>query len=397
MSRRGGLQQSSIPSNSAILYIGALPFEWTENNLKSVVCGTGNVLDVRLGFDHIGKNKGFAFVEYQSPQEAQHAAFLLGQVQIVAPGMKNPKRLRIELSKEGFRTGNNEFKNIIPFDPSHLPPTVNLPSEVLMKYGLAAPLADFQRNLTPSSLALLPPAPVNLAPQQKFQRQQAQQMLQFNQPQQFQAQQTQLPQQSAISDQFLRASAMLPQSTQLPFSKPDNINETLGSIPPAQLIELIANLKNILISPQAGRAADVFQISPNLAVAVSQALLLMGFIDEDVILESMKSASVTPQIPNIGQGLPPQPQLGLQYPAYNGTSGFQNNSPIPPPVNTMPQSQQQPLKWANLPLSTQMKLGNMPPDQAELIAQVLSLPPDQINSLPPDRQTMIASIRQQYL
>lgn len=44
-----------------------------------------------------------------------------------------------------------------------------------------------------------------------------------------------------------------------------------------------------------------------------------------------------------------------------------------------------------------MKLGALPPDQADLVAQVLSLPPDQISSLPPEKQTMVAGIRQQYL
>lgn len=44
-----------------------------------------------------------------------------------------------------------------------------------------------------------------------------------------------------------------------------------------------------------------------------------------------------------------------------------------------------------------MKLSNVAPDQAELIVQVLSLTPDQINALPPDRQQMVAGIRQQYL
>lgn len=391
MSRRGGTPQLT---NSPILYIGQIPFEWDEENLKSVVCGSGNVLDVRLGFDHVGKNKGYAFVEYESPQQAHYASSLLGQVQIIHPGSRTAKRLRIELSKEGFRTGNYEHKPIIPFNPAYLPPTVQLPPEIMSKVSMGARPMDYQRNMmgdfSNPPLALLPAAPVNLAPQnqQKVQQMQRQQLQQQQQAQLLPG--VQLP---SLPEQYLRASSMLPQAPTLPFAAPDKINETLGSIPPTQLVELIANLKNILNGPQAARAGDVFRISPNLATAAAQALLLMGFIDEEVIQESMKSASSTPQPQPAAMSppLPAQPQFAQQY-----AGGFNNGGGTPVPPAPKPQ-QHPPLKWANLPLSTQMKLGNMPQDQADLIAQVLSLPADQISSLPPDRQTMVASIRQQYL
>lgn len=346
--RRNGPPQSG-PSSSSILYIGLIPFEWDEENLKSVVCGTGNVLDVRLGFDHVGKNKGYAFVEFETPQQAYQAKNLLSQVQILHPGSKTPKRLRIELSKEGFRTGNNENKRVIPFNMAHLPPSVQLPQEVIAKFPqlqqLSRPPLQYPMYLPNNGGGFEAPMPQPPAQQANWAA-------------------------PVIPERYSAATKMLPHVAQLPFATPDKINQTLSQIPPTQLIELIANLKNILSGPGALRAPDVFQISPALATTAAQALLLMGLIDEEVIQEAMK-AGTQPPPQNVG--------------GYN--KGY---SQSPPPAATQS-------KWPHLPLSTQMKLGNLPPDQAELIAQVLSLPADQINSLPPDRQQMVASIRQQYL
>lgn len=398
MSRRAGSPPQGAPGPSSILYIGLLPFEWTEEQLQAVVTSIASVLDVRLGFDHVGKNKGYAFVEFENPPESQRAAVLLGQIKINSPDGRPNKRLRIELSKEGFRTGNNANKQPLPFIPSNLPPYVELPpnAQVRQPSGLPPVPGMPQRPPVPqmsqaSPGPQLPPVPGSNGTQFAGVAQ---------------ANGAQLP------ESLLRASQVLTTPAKIPLETPDKINETLSLIPPAQLIELIANLKNILASNNAGRAAEVFQLSPNLAAAAAQALLLMGFVDEEVIQESMKSASNTPQPqqPTPAYQQPQQPQqynnqgYGQPPQGYNSSGGFPPGlASLPPPPPRPQQSQfpqqqlQPPSKWGNLPLSTQMKLGALPPDQADLIAQVLSLPPDQISSLPPDRQTMVASIRQQYL
>lgn len=386
---------------SSIVYIGLIPFEWDEDNLRALVCGMGNVTDVRLGFDHVGKNKGYAFVEFETPQQAQQAMALISQVKITHPGSRMTKKLRVELSKEGFRTGNNEFKSVIPPNFSRLPPGVQLPPEVMAKFPNAAlqvPQDQFQRSTFSPLLQQYPQqnAKPPVLPQHPGSA--------GNTPR---APQAGLPvpngADSGLPERFLRASQTFPTAETLPFEKSDKINETLGIIPPAQLVEVIANLKQLLASGNAARAAEVFQISPQLATCATQALLLMGFIDEDVIQEAMKAES-RPQAP----GFQAQPQ----YPAQAQPS-FQNQFPGPGQYQNnqfqgqAPQAQfgnsgqgfsrQDGSKWPHLPLSTQMKLGAMPPDQAELVAQVLSLTNDQISALPPDRQNMVAGIRQQYL
>ncbi|PSK34638.1 hypothetical protein C7M61_004998 [Candidozyma pseudohaemuli] len=389
MNRRAGSPPQGNPGQLSILYLGSIPFEWSEDQLQAVVTSQASVLDVRLGFDHIGKNKGYAFVEFESPQEAQKAVAALSQAKINVPDGRPARRLRFELSKEGFRTGNNTNKQPLPYIPQNMPPYFELPGGLPARPASGLPpvpgMPQRPNAHQPSPGPQLPPVPGSNGP--KF----------ANMANQNGAQ---------LPDHLLRASQTLSTPAQIPLETPDKINETLSLIPPAQLIELIANLKTLLAGNNSARAAEVFNLSPNLAAAAAQALLLMGFVDEEVIQESMKSASSTPQpqqsAPAYNQQQQYQQGYGQPPQGYNSGGYNQPLASLPPPPprpqSQFPQQQQQPpTKWGNLPLSTQMKLGALPPDQADLVAQVLSLPPDQISSLPPEKQTMVAGIRQQYL
>ncbi|ODV78351.1 uncharacterized protein CANTADRAFT_90700 [Suhomyces tanzawaensis NRRL Y-17324] len=322
---------------SSVLYIGQIPYDWDESVVKSVVCGSGKVVEVRLGFDYVGKNKGFCFVEYQTKQDAYRAIQLLNQVKLVNGGQV--KKLRIESSKEGFLklSAPLEQKPVLQLDRSKLPNYVVLPPEMNGGVGGTPPVGfgqmGYQMNQPSMSHAPAPAAP-------------------------------------AITP--LVPLKFPPAPPQLPFAVPDKINETLSKIPPAQLIEFISTLKNIVSGPEAARAFEVFQLSPHLASTAAQALLLMGFVDEDVISDAMKTAAAPSPAPA------PVPQQPFQ-PAYGQTFA------------------QATLKWPHLPPRTQAKLTAMPADQAELIAQVLSLPADQISSLPSDKQRMVTDLRAQYL
>mmetsp|Transcript_480 Transcript_480/g.546 ORF Transcript_480/g.546 Transcript_480/m.546 type:complete len:392 (-) Transcript_480:178-1353(-) len=389
-------RKTSTPlTASTVLYVGQLPYEWDENIIKSVVCGSGNVVDVRLGFDYAGKNKGFCFVEYQTPQDTQKGLQLLSQIKLLnnQPNQKGQyKKLRIELSKEGLRSNApSDYKPILTLDRKYLPNTVQLPPEMLYN---GPPVPANNGNLTPTS-SFTPPM-------NQFQPQLAPPQLQNNQFNNAGSQ---------MLSNYLSTSQGLPQPPNLPFAIPDKINETLSQIPPAQLIELISNLKSILSGPNANRAVDVFQLSPQLATAAAQALLLMGFIDADVISESMKSTS------NTGASQQQPMQTPMQNPMQNPMHNQMHMPQIPqqPSLSQTPnvqqmsnpygQLQQQTLlpptpqtsRWPHLPPQAVAKLSSMAPDQADLIAQVLSLPVDQIRSLPPDKQIMVTNLRAQYL
>ena len=56
------------------LYVGNLPFTFTENGLKETFCEFGTVESVKIVTDNFdGRSKGFAFVEMSTPEEANAA------------------------------------------------------------------------------------------------------------------------------------------------------------------------------------------------------------------------------------------------------------------------------------------------------------------------------------
>jgi cleavage stimulation factor subunit 2 len=370
--------------NSAVLYVGSIPFDWDEAIVKSVVAGSGNITDVRLGYDYAGKNKGFCFIEYQTPQWAQQATILLNQVKLVYPN-NQIKKLRIESSKESLKSTNGvEIKQVLSLDRSRLPPYVQLPPQMLAAVPLSAEAINSPGPSHYNGGGSLPDFPNNTM--NNVSTTNSNTNFNFNSSN------------DQMSQKLTLASRSLPQPNSLPFDIPDNINTSLSQLPPPQLIELIANLKNMVNGPDANRVYDVFQMSPNLATTAAQALLLMGFIDGDVISESMKAPGQAPPPPPVLQPYtkpyPQQPMGHPPVPQQSFQSNYQNNYNQPPPPPPPPPVQS---KWPNLPPSTQQKLMAMPSDQAELIVQVLNLPPDQIRSLPPDKQSMVEGIRSQYL
>lgn len=373
MSRRnqGGSQANS---NSTVLFVGLVPFDWDENNVRSVVCGSGKIVDVRMGFDYEGKNKGFVFVEYQTHEEALHGLRLLNQVMVNGP---KPKKLRVELSKENLRANApSSSKPLLQLSRSHLPNNVQLPPEMLN----AVPAPSFYNQL---------PVQPGMNQQNNMHPQMNQQNFMNNVPQQPGGQI------QPGSSTPTGGARNLPQPAALPFKTPDKISENLSHIPPAQLIELIANLKTVLSGPNATRAPEVFQLSPFLASSAAQALLLMGFINTEVINEAVAAPKYesTPQPTNVDINNYQQQHL----PQYNNNNNNYQNSYQGNGLPSNPATAPQISKWPYLPIPTQQKLAAMPPEQADLIAQVLTIPPEQIPTLEPEKQVMVSNLRAQYL
>lgn len=404
------------PITSTILYIGLVPFEWDEETMKSIVSGTGNIVDVRLGYDFEGKNKGFCFVEYQTVRDAQRAAQLLGSVVILQPN-GSQKRLKIEGSKEGQRTGVYEQKRVLNLSRTKIPQNVRLPPELSNGAGLGA---GVNNNGVPTMNRLNSPFPPT-PPQQ-------QQRLMTppppvvlgggvggaSGPMGYGAHQ-QMP------NRLVHASRNLPHTAALPFAKNSKVDENLSIVTPPQMVELIANMKNLVMTdPQ--RALLILQGSSSYALCAAQALLLMGFIDIDVISESQKaasSASSTPQLqaqPQLNtsqynqpmqQSMPPQlppqsqqPQKPQQQPQQQQQQrqGYYNGN-IQYGQASAPQSQLQNVsgsRWPHLPVATQRALLSMDPSQAQLIAEALSLGKVQFDQLPDAAKTQIQYIRDSY-
>ncbi|CAI5756184.1 unnamed protein product [Candida verbasci] len=382
-----------MPPPSNILYIGHVPFDWDEETVKSVVAGSGPIIDVRLGFDFAGKNKGFCFVEYQTPQQAQKAQSLLSQI-LLRSDTGPMRKLRVESSKEGFKSNNipPESRRVLQLRRTKLPDNVRLPQEML--------------NVLPKDSTTMNVNNRVIPPPQQQQQQQQQQNSYIPTSTSSPSSTTQM------SPNLTHASKTLPFVSPLPFSTSDKIDIILSKVNPTMLIEVIANMKNALQN-EPNKVYDYFT-NPNLAPSAAQALLLMGFIDNDVLAETNKSSNSTPQPAfntthqQFRQSTPQyqQPQQFQQFQQYqqfpqqqyqNYQQYHQPSPPPPPPPQQQQQQQQFPSMVFQLPPQVQMKLQSLGPQAANTTAQLLLLSEEQIMKLPFDQQQSVRNIKQQYL
>ncbi len=67
-------QGSARMSNQARLFVGNLSYRTMENDLQDFFCQAGTVTAVNIMYDKFtGRSRGFAFVEYANPDEANSA------------------------------------------------------------------------------------------------------------------------------------------------------------------------------------------------------------------------------------------------------------------------------------------------------------------------------------
>lgn len=389
--------------NSNILYLGQIPFDWDQETVGSVVYGSGDIVDIRLGFDHVGKNKGFCFVEYRTVQDAAMAMPLLQQILIFTNN--RTKKLRIESSKEGFKANRipPESRPILQLNRSKLPPNVKLPDQMLINGTNNSSSQVTSQSMRGGNMSQYPPPP----PTQ-------QQQNQFQQPYQNYGSYQQTPpppppslmlmpkQPVSLSmgpnqqmpQKLVNAAQSLPFNPEFRLETPDNINVTLSKIYPPELIQMIANMKNVAQTDPM-RVQDFFHQNPQFTLPVAQALFLMGLIDNDVIAESQKSSSSTPQ--------PQYTQTYYQNQGYQqnantnpyGNNGqqFQQQQQAPPPPPPMVQNQTSSLtqnpRWHTLSPDMQRTILSFPPEQGQLALTIMTITPEEELELAP-------AVRQQY-
>ncbi|QSS61406.1 hypothetical protein I7I51_03580 [Histoplasma capsulatum] len=162
-----------------------------------------------------------------------------------------------------------------------------------------------------------------------------------------------------------QASALppLPPGTELPpnLTCPNAISQTLASLPAPQLLDVITQMKSLVMADPA-RATELLRQAPHLAYAIFQALLLMNLVDYSVLGSVVQHAS-QPQPP------PPQPtpQIPQQFQPYPSIPGQISTPPVQhaafAPPQTQPQTQQQPA-----PIPSQDELLQQPDNVAEAAA-----------------------------
>ena len=182
---------------------------------------------------------------------------------------------------------------------------------------------------------------------------------------------------------------------------PDAISQTLSSLPPTQLLDIISQMKGLVMADP-NKATELLKQAPQLSYAIFQALLLMGLVDASA-LQSVIEQSTAPaapmqqtlQPPQIPQAAPP-PQPSFHQFASNlgsmpvSTPSTHNQLYAPPPVAaSLPQ---QPLAAAAPPASIPPNL-----DKATLFQYVLGLTSDQLNAMQPAERDQILGVRQQIL
>jgi cleavage stimulation factor subunit 2 len=183
----------------------------------------------------------------------------------------------------------------------------------------------------------------------------------------------------------------LPPGTDLPagLTCPDAISKTLSAIPAPQLLDIISQMKGLVMSDP-NQATELLRQAPQLAYAIFQALLLLGLVDTSMLSSIVQaSAPQNPQFP-ASAPVPPPPMPQPPQAAY---------APTPQPgYPGYPQQQQ--YHQPTPPVQQPAFAPPPPPQQAaasqqDLIAQVLSMTIDQINQLDPVSRQQIIALRAQ--
>jgi cleavage stimulation factor subunit 2 len=182
----------------------------------------------------------------------------------------------------------------------------------------------------------------------------------------------------------------LPPGVDLPpnLTCPDAISRTLSTLPPDQLLDILSQMKGLVMTDPA-KATELLRQAPQLAYAIFQSLLLLQLVDPQ-ILTSLVETSAAPapvaQAPPVQQVQQPPPQAArppVNYPGY------------PPQVAPTPPQPQPPVAQPYAQPPPQQQAPGM--DQQALYAQVMALSQQQIDQLAPEHRAQILQIRQMLM
>lgn len=173
---------------------------------------------------------------------------------------------------------------------------------------------------------------------------------------------------------------------------PDAISKTLSTLPPPQLLDILSQMKNLVMDDPT-KATELLKKAPQLSYAMFQALLLMGLVDTTVLASVVEQASQPPAPPQ-QQIPPPRPPHAYQPPPQQVYTPNPQQNPfaqpmhVPTPPIHHPPYQPPPMQQAPPP---------QPNGQDELLKQVLAMTQQQIDGLPPMERTQIMALRQQLM
>lgn len=336
----------------SVVFVGNIPYDYTEEQLTDIFKQIGPVKNFRLVFDKDnGRGKGYGFCEYMDAGNAQSAVRNLDGYDV------GNRQLRVAFSD----SDQNKIKGVATIGtamPATLPPPPP-PSSV--------PPAFAQQFAGGRAGSLPPPPPLQQVPQNPN---------------------------SAVPP--------LPPGSQPPsnLTTTDAISQTLSAMPPMQLLDVISHFK-ALVQTNPGQAENLLKQAPPLAYAVLQALLLMNLVDAKVLTKVISSGSVSqppPAAAPIAPLQPPQQQYQQAPPTFRNSP-----TPVPQPQQLPPPPQQQQYRQSpappqlpqQAPAAIRQATPQRDPNTAALINQVMALTDMQINALPVEQQSQIHMIKQQ--
>ncbi|GAA99146.1 uncharacterized protein L969DRAFT_88240 [Mixia osmundae IAM 14324] len=192
----------------------------------------------------------------------------------------------------------------------------------------------------------------------------------------------------------------------------DSISETLATLPPNELLDIMSQMKS-LVTTSPDQAKALLAGNPQLTYALFQAMLMMNIVDPIVLQRMLAPAAgqappqsvqqqpqLPPQQPMFSQALPQRPYgqapvTGLPpNPAQYAQPPQQQRGPPmppqpqyhnPPPMQRPPMQQQQPPQQAPAPLID---------ERQRMLQQVLSMPQEQVDALPEGQRVAIMQIRE---
>ena len=219
----------------------------------------------------------------------------------------------------------------------------------------------------------------------------------------------------------------LPPGTDLPpgVTCPDAISRTLSTLPPPQLLDILSQMKGLVLSDPA-KATELLRQAPQLSYAIFQSLLLLGLVDTSVLASVVEVAASTATaggaaVPAAAAPAPvPTP---VQYPPqrqqpYMPYAPAPSAAPPPaaPPIAVPPSlNAQTPTPFQQFPLphnaaataaapvlpmapqqQPQQQAGGVP-SKEDLIRQVLAMTPQQVEQLAPEYRAQIVALRAQLM
>jgi cleavage stimulation factor subunit 2 len=181
----------------------------------------------------------------------------------------------------------------------------------------------------------------------------------------------------------------LPPGADLPpnLTCPDAISRTLSTLPPDQLMDILSQMKGLVMTDPL-KATELLRQAPQLAYAIFQSLLLLDLVNPQMLGALVETA------PPVAAAPVAQPPVQQQPPPVARPPPNYAYPPQPQPVHT-PQPHAQHAYAQPPPPQPQpaVQPSAVDPQQA-MYAQVLALTPDQINQLAPDQRAQILQLRQ---